>query len=250
LRPDKGGDFLNRLVVLKPFDDFFDVLFGQGRGGRRRTGARPGNDLEYRLAISLGEAAAGCKRTFRFARREACNECNGSGAMPGTQPQACVDCSGTGQIRRAQGFFSISQTCPRCRGTGRIIQKPCSRCSGSGRYRAERELSVDLPAGIDTGSRLRLSGEGEPGENGGPRGDLYIFVEVEPHEIFEREGNNIVCDMPISFPQGSARVPQRRPTRPRSGRNPDQTLPRTTRTNRAVPGNQQREVVPHLPPLH
>ncbi len=121
--------------------------------------------------------------------------------MPGTQPQACADCSGTGQVRRAQGFFSISQTCPRCRGTGRIIQKPCSRCSGSGRYRAERELSVDLPAGIDTGSRLRLSGEGEPGDSGGPRGDLYIFVEVEPDEIFEREGNDVICDLPVSFPQ-------------------------------------------------
>jgi molecular chaperone DnaJ len=188
-----------------PFDDFFDVLFGQGRGGGRvrRAAARPGNDLEYRLTVGLREAATGCKRTFRFARREVCGDCSGTGAQPGSQPQSCADCSGTGQIRRAQGFFSISQTCPRCRGTGRIIQKPCVRCSGTGRYRAERELTVDLPAGIETGSRLRLSGEGEPGENGGPRGDLYIFVEVETDEIFEREGNDIICDMPISFPQAA-----------------------------------------------
>lgn len=185
-----------------PFDDFFDVLFGQARGGRgRRAAARPGNDLEYRLTLSFREAAMGTKRTFKFARREVCGDCKGTGAQAGTQPQSCADCSGTGQIRRAQGFFSISQTCPRCRGTGRIIQKPCSRCSGAGRNRAERELSVDLPAGVETGSRLRLSGEGEPGENGGPRGDLYIFVEVETDEIFEREGNDIICEMPISFPQ-------------------------------------------------
>ncbi len=186
-----------------PFDDFFDVLFGRTGGARRRPTARPGNDLEYRLTITLREAATGTKRKFRFARREVCSECKGSGAMAGTQPQACGECSGTGQVRRAQGFFSITQTCSRCRGTGRIIQKPCPRCSGTGRFRAERELSVDLPAGIDTGSRLRLSGEGEPGDNGGPRGDLYIFVEVEPDEVFEREGNDVICELPISFPQAA-----------------------------------------------
>jgi molecular chaperone DnaJ len=187
------------------FDDFFDVLFGRGTGagGRRRAAARPGNDLEYRLSISLREAAAGTKRKVRFARREVCSECNGSGAAPGTQAQACPDCSGSGQVRRAQGFFSITQTCGRCRGTGRIITKPCSRCSGGGRQRVERELSVDLPPGVDTGSRLRLGGEGEPGEGGGPRGDLYIYVEVEPDEVFAREGNDILCELPISFPQAA-----------------------------------------------
>ena len=184
-----------------PFDDFFDVLFGRSGGTRKRASARPGNDLEYRLAITLREAATGAKKKIRFARREVCGDCNGSGATAGTQPQACIECAGTGQVRRAQGFFSITQTCTRCRGTGRIISNPCTRCSGSGRIRSERELSVDLPAGIDTGSRLRLSGEGEPGDNGGPRGDLYIFVEVEADEIFEREGNDVVCDMPVSFTQ-------------------------------------------------
>ncbi|GMU91824.1 MAG: chaperone protein DnaJ [Candidatus Hydrogenedentota bacterium] len=186
-----------------PFDDFFDVLFGRGggAGGRRRSAARPGNDLEYRLTITLREAAAGTRKKVRFARREVCNDCNGSGAQAGTQPQACPDCGGSGQIRRAQGFFSITQTCGRCRGAGRIISKPCPRCSGSGRSRTERELSVDIPAGIDTGSSLRLSGEGEPGEAGGPRGDLYIHIDVEPHELFVREGNNIICDVPISVVQ-------------------------------------------------
>lgn len=187
------------------FDDFFDVLFGRGSGagGRRRAAARPGNDLEYRLSISLREAATGAKRKVRFARREVCSDCNGSGAAPGTQAEACPDCSGTGQVRRAQGFFSITQTCGRCRGTGRIILKPCSRCGGGGRQRVERELSVDLPPGVDTGSRLRLAGEGEPGEGGGPRGDLYIYVEVEPDEVFTREGNDILCEVPISFPQAA-----------------------------------------------
>lgn len=186
-----------------PFDEFFDVLFGRasGGGGRRRSAARAGADLEYRLSISLREAATGVKKKVKFARREVCSDCGGSGAQAGTQPQACADCQGTGQVRRAQGFFSITQTCGRCRGTGRIISKPCPRCSGTGRYRAERELSVDLPGGVDTGSRLRLSGEGEPGEHGGPRGDLYIYVEVEPDDIFTRDGNDVVCEIPISFVQ-------------------------------------------------
>ncbi len=187
-----------------PFDEFFDVLFGRasgGGGGRRRSAARAGSDLEYRLSISLREAAAGVKKKVKFARREVCADCSGSGAQAGTQPQACADCQGTGQVRRAQGFFAITQTCGRCRGTGRIISKPCPRCSGTGRHRAERELSVDLPGGVDTGSRLRLSGEGEPGEHGGPRGDLYIYVEVEADDIFTRDGNDVVCELPVSFVQ-------------------------------------------------
>jgi molecular chaperone DnaJ len=153
------------------------------------------------LSISLREAAAGVKKKVKFARREICSDCSGTGAQAGTQPQTCADCQGTGQVRRAQGFFSISQTCARCRGTGRIITKPCQRCSGTGRHRAERELSVDLPGGVDTGSRLRLSGEGEPGDHGGPRGDLYIYVEVEPDEIFARDGNDVICEIPVNFVQ-------------------------------------------------
>jgi molecular chaperone DnaJ len=185
-----------------PFDDFFDVLFGRDQGTRgRRAGARPGSDLEYRMTITLREAATGTKKKIRFARREVCNDCNGSGAQPGTQPQTCSDCHGTGQVRRAQGFFSITQTCPRCRGAGRVITKPCVRCSGTGRCRSERELSVDLPAGVDSGSRLRLAGEGEPGDGGGPRGDLYIYVEIQHDDVFTREGNDVICEVPITFTQ-------------------------------------------------
>lgn len=188
-----------------PFDDFFDVLFGRGGGGpgRRRSSIRPGSDLEYPMSISLREAATGTAKKIRFNRMETCGDCNGVGSAPGSQPETCPDCGGTGQVRRAQGFFSITQTCGRCRGAGRVISKPCKRCSGSGQVKSERELSIDLPAGVSTGSRLRLSGEGEPGMGGGPRGDLYILVQVEPDEIFERDGNNVICEFPISFPQAA-----------------------------------------------
>lgn len=196
-----------------PFEDFFDVLFGRGAtGGRtRRRAARAGNDLEYRVSISLKEAALGTKKPIRFKRAESCGECRGTGAAPGSEPERCSECGGTGQVRRAQGFFSVTTTCPACRGRGTRITRPCANCHGSGQTQIQRELTVDLPPGVDTGSRLRVGGEGEPGANGGPRGDLYIYVQVEPHEIFQREGNDIVCEMPISFPQAvlgdTVRVP-------------------------------------------
>lgn len=193
-----------------PFEDFFDVLFGRG-GGRRRPAA-PGNDLEARVSVTLREAAFGSKKTVRINRMEICNECRGSGAAPGTQPQTCPDCGGAGQVRRSQGFFSITQTCPKCRGTGKIVPKPCSKCSGLGRVRAQRELSVDLPPGVDTGTRLRVAGEGEPGEGGGPRGDLYIYVEVLPDDIFVREGNDIICEVPVTFVQAALGATIRVPT--------------------------------------
>ena len=186
-----------------PFDDFFDVLFGRGGGGRRRSSARPGSDLEYSVNITLREAAVGVKKDVRFSRHEVCNDCSGSGAAAGSQPQVCPECGGSGQVRRAQGFFSITQTCGRCRGAGRVIAKPCDRCKGAGAITAERELAVDLPAGVDTGSRLRLSGEGEPGLGGGPRGDLYIHVEVKTDDIFTREGNDVLLEVPISFSQAA-----------------------------------------------
>lgn len=187
-----------------PFDDFFDVLFGRpGSRGRRRPAARPGSDLERRVTITLKEAAQGTKRTIRFSRMEKCGDCQGSGAAPGTQPVTCPECNGAGQVRRAQGFFSITQTCRRCGGRGWSIDKPCSKCRGSGRVQTQRELSVDIPAGVDTGSRLRISGEGEPGENDGPRGDLYIFIEIEPDDFFVREGTDLVCEVPISFPHAA-----------------------------------------------
>ncbi len=185
-----------------PFDEFFDVLFGRGGGGRRRQ-ARPGNDLEYRVSVTLREAATGVKKKVRLNRMDLCGACGGSGAAAGSQPQTCTDCQGSGQVRRAQGFFSVTQTCPRCRGAGVTISKPCKECTGTGRVRVSRELQIDLPAGIDTGSRLRVAGEGEPGDRGGPHGDLYIFVEVLADEIFTRDGNDVICEVPVSFVQAA-----------------------------------------------
>jgi molecular chaperone DnaJ len=193
-----------------PFGDFFDVLFGRS-GARRRT-VSPGRDLETRVTITLREAAFGVKKPVRVRRMETCNDCTGTGAAPGSPSQACPDCGGSGQIRRAQGFFSITQTCSRCGGRGKVITKPCSRCGGNGRVQIHRELSVDIPAGVDTGMRVRIGGEGEPGEGGGPRGDLYLYIEVEPDEIFERDGRDILCDVPISFAQAALGATIRVPT--------------------------------------
>jgi molecular chaperone DnaJ len=184
-----------------PFDDIFDAFFG-GAGGRARgPRAMAGDDLEYPLRITLREAAFGCKKRIRFHRMETCGQCNGSGAAKGSEPEACRQCGGAGQVRMSQGFFSVTRTCPNCHGTGRIITSPCGDCSGIGTIRTERELSVELPAGVNSGSRLRVTGEGEPGRNGGPRGDLYVYVEVEADEVFERDGNDIIAEVPISFTQ-------------------------------------------------
>ncbi|MCX5770458.1 MAG: molecular chaperone DnaJ [Candidatus Hydrogenedentes bacterium] len=207
-----GGAGFGGAGFESPFDDFFDMLFGRGGGGRGRSAARPGNDLEYRTTITLEEAAFGAKRKLKFARMELCNECSGTGAAPGSRPETCPVCHGAGQVRVAQGFFSVTQTCHRCRGAGKIVSKPCPRCSGTGRVRLSREINVDIPAGIDSGMRLRVAGEGEPGENGGPRGDLHVLVEVEAHEIFAREGVDIICEFPVSFTQAAVGDTVRVPT--------------------------------------
>jgi molecular chaperone DnaJ len=184
-----------------PFEDFFDMLFGQG--SKRRGGGQPGSDLELRLSITLEDAAFGVKKTVSFKRRESCGDCKGTGAAPGSKAETCSQCNGAGQVRASHGFFSVTRPCPRCQGTGRVISKPCRRCSGNGQVAATRELSVDVPAGVDTGSRLRVTGEGEAGTGGGPRGDLYIHIEVEPHEFFRRDGPTIFCEVPISFAQAA-----------------------------------------------
>lgn len=185
-----------------PFEDIFDSFFG-GAGRPQSTGRAPsrGDDLEYRVKIMLREAASGTKKHLRFKRTEHCSECRGTGARPGSGRDTCTQCGGAGQVRVSQGFFSITRTCPRCQGAGQIVTDPCRTCEGSGTTQLERELKVDLPAGVDTGSRLRMNGEGEPGQSGGPRGDLYVSIEVEDDPIFEREGSDVHCQVPINFPQ-------------------------------------------------
>lgn len=197
-----------------PFGDLFDMLFGQGgRSGQRGTSrAQPGHDLEYELAITLEEVARGCKKTISFSRPETCNSCNGTGAAKGANPETCPQCRGAGQVRMSQGVFSMSQTCPRCRGAGRVISNPCKSCSGTGQVRGKRELSVDIPAGVDSGNRLRVGGEGEGGRMGGPRGDLYIRIRVNHHDFFEREGADLICIVPVTFTQAALGATIRVPT--------------------------------------
>ena len=180
------------------FGDIFGEIFGQGRGARG-NGVFRGADLRYNLEISLEEAARGTEARIRIPTMEGCETCKGSGAKPGTQAKSCPTCNGRGEVRVSQGFFSIQQTCPNCRGTGKIIPEPCATCDGLGRVRKSKTLSVKIPAGVDQDDRIRLSGEGEAGANGGPAGDLYVVVQLKPHAVFQREGADLHCEMPISF---------------------------------------------------
>jgi molecular chaperone DnaJ len=178
------------------FGDIFSEIFG---AGRTRSNVYRGADLRYNLEIDLEDAARGTETKIRIPTLEACEVCHASGAKPGTEPTTCQTCAGHGQVRMQQGFFSIAQTCPRCSGTGKVIRDPCSSCHGEGRIKRQKTLSVKIPAGVDEGDRIRLSGEGEAGVNGGPPGDLYVVCRVKPHPMFQREGNNLHCEMPISF---------------------------------------------------
>lgn len=180
------------------FADIFGDVFGDIFGGGRRRSTR-GADLRFDLEITLEEAVQGVEREIRVPSLVQCETCGGSGARPGSTPHTCKTCGGQGQVRMQQGFFSIQQTCPTCRGQGRMIDDPCGDCRGSGRRRQEKTLSVNIPAGVDTGDRIRLSGEGEAGDRGSPAGDLYVEVRVRPHPIFEREGNDLVCDVPVDI---------------------------------------------------
>ncbi len=178
------------------FGDVFGDIFGGGRG---RGGVRRGADLRYALELDLEQAVSGDTVEIRVPVLTICDDCGGSGAKPGTSRVTCPDCGGSGQIRVAQGFFSLQQTCPRCRGEGTIVEDPCLTCGGVGRVEKMKTLSVRIPAGVDTGDRIRLTGEGEAGPGGGPPGDLYVQVEVREHPIFVRDGRNLFCEVPISF---------------------------------------------------
>ncbi|WP_137719378.1 molecular chaperone DnaJ [Methylobacillus flagellatus] len=181
------------------FGDIFGDIFGGGGGGGRRSNVYRGADLRYNMEISLEDAARGTETKIRIPVMSECETCHGSGARPGTQPVTCTTCNGHGQVRMQQGFFSVQQTCPKCHGSGKMVKEPCPTCHGGGRVKQHKTLSVKIPAGVDEGDRIRLSGEGEAGVNGGPTGDLYVVVHLKPHEIFKRDGANLHCEMPISF---------------------------------------------------
>lgn len=181
------------------FEDVFGDIFGGGRGGGGRGGAHRGSDLRYDLELSLEEAVAGTTVKIRVPTRVRCKTCNGSGAKPGSKPVSCSTCGGHGQVRVQQGFFSIQQTCPKCHGKGTIISDPCGTCHGQGRVQESKTLSVKIPPGVDSGDRIRLSGEGEAGEHGGPSGDLYVQVRVKPHALFSRDNADLICEVPVDI---------------------------------------------------
>ncbi|HNY73403.1 MAG TPA: molecular chaperone DnaJ [Syntrophales bacterium] len=190
--------------IFSSFGDIFGDIFGFSNGrGRSRTSARAGADLRYDLQISFMEAAFGLNKDIEIEKLARCHECGGSGSAPGTSPEVCPRCRGRGQVTQSSGFFSISSICPNCRGQGQIITQPCRNCRGGGREKIKKTAQIKIPAGVETGSRLRLRGEGEQGEYGGPNGDLYIFIHVQEHEFFQRSDDDIICRVPISFVQAA-----------------------------------------------
>ncbi len=185
------------------FGDVFGDIFGGGRRGGGQSRAQRGADLRYNMDLSLEEAVRGCEKEIEVPTLVSCDVCHGTGARKGTTPQTCGTCHGHGQVQMRQGFFAVQQTCPTCNGTGKIIKDPCSACHGQGRKQKKKTLNVKIPAGVDTGDRIRLSGEGEAGEMGAAAGDLYVQVHVRDHHIFERDGNNLYCEVPVSFAQAA-----------------------------------------------
>jgi molecular chaperone DnaJ len=204
-----GGGFDPRDAFGDIFGDVFGDIFGGGRRGRSQVFR--GADLRYELELDLEQAVFGDTCSIEFTTLAECEECSGSGAAKGSKPAPCDTCRGAGQVRMQQGFFTVQQTCPRCHGRGQIVSDPCGKCRGQGRQRKQKTLSVKVPAGVDTGDRIRLSGEGETGRNGGPTGDLYVEVRVREHPIFERDGSHLSCEVPVSFARaalgGSVEVP-------------------------------------------
>ncbi|MDO9047851.1 MAG: molecular chaperone DnaJ [Methylobacter sp.] len=196
--PSMGGGRSGGFGGGESFSDIFGDIFGGGR--QQRSNVQRGSDLRYNLELTLEEAVFGTDAKIRVPVLVACGECSGSGAKKGSSPVICSTCHGHGQVRMQQGFFSVQQTCPTCRGTGKQIKDPCGVCYGQGRVQENKTLSAKIPAGVDTGDRIRLAGEGEAGEFGGPAGDLYVQVQVKDHQIFTRDGANLYCEVPISFP--------------------------------------------------
>ncbi|HHE6470956.1 TPA: molecular chaperone DnaJ [Providencia rettgeri] len=191
-----GGGFGGGADFSDIFGDVFGDIFG---GGRRQQRPSRGSDLQYNMELTLEEAVRGVTKEIRIPTLETCDVCHGNGAKPGTSADTCSTCHGMGQVHMRQGFFSVQQPCPTCHGRGKVIKDPCNKCHGHGRVERYKTLSVKIPAGVDTGDRVRLSGEGEAGENGAPAGDLFVQVHVLPHNIFERDGNNLHCEVPINF---------------------------------------------------
>lgn len=196
------GAFRGGTAFTDVFEDIFGDFFGTFTGQRRPRPTK-GNDLRYDLDITLEEAAFGTEEFIEVPRWENCTPCNGTGSMPGKGPISCPNCKGTGHVRFQQGFFSVSKTCGRCHGTGQIITDPCTTCKGNGKVKKVRTISVKIPPGVDTGSRLKMSGEGELGVYGGPPGDLYIILHVDEHPFFKRDGMDLFCEIPISFPHAA-----------------------------------------------
>ncbi|MCX5692473.1 MAG: molecular chaperone DnaJ [Candidatus Omnitrophica bacterium] len=204
----RNADFSSIFEDMGVGGDMFEEILGSfgmfgGSGRRRNRGAGRGRDLEYEIEISFEEAAFGTKKTINIPRQVTCDACNGSGAKPGTKKIECPTCNGRGQVLYSAGFINVSQTCPKCRGEGSAIKSPCSKCDGAGKVRNTQKIEVTIPAGVDTGSRLRVQGEGDSGARGGPSGDLYIYINVREHPIFQRHGYDIICEVPISFPLAS-----------------------------------------------
>lgn len=199
------GGFRGQGADFGGFGDIFDMFFGGG--GQRRKGPTKGADLRYNLDITFEEAAFGLEKDINVPRTETCDKCNGSGAAPGTSPKTCAKCGGTGQIQFTQstafGRFVQSGVCDECHGDGKTIEQPCTQCGGAGSVRRTRKIHLKIPGGIDTGSRVRVNGEGEPGERGGSHGDLYVFIKVKTHKVFRREGNDVISEIRVSFPQAA-----------------------------------------------
>ena len=189
--------------IFSSFGDIFEDFFGFGGSRRSRSRRQRGADLRYDMRLDFMQAAFGTETEIRIEKAETCPTCSGDGCEPGTQPENCSHCQGRGQITRAQGFFTVRTTCPSCRGAGQVITHPCSECRGNGQVQTRKNVAVKIPAGVDSGSRLRLTGEGEAGTYGGPPGDLYVFIHVQPHEFFERDNTDVICRVPISFVQAA-----------------------------------------------